>query len=138
MSRSKSDSKNKMTFTFPSHDDPDLDHDRAGLELHFESGSNSSHGSVPIVAVVFRHVDRVLSIEPISSKDVASLVLSIIPPKISKFWNLILRKVTYDIPFVATSGNYNFLHINTAIKRQSSILKAPSLKYLIFPLDNLC
>ncbi len=73
---------------------------RAGLELHFETkSSNSSLES--IVGVVFRNVDRILSIESVGPSDViGSLVLSIIPRK-SK--SLSLQKVSYDVPLVTLS-----------------------------------
>ncbi len=77
---------------------------RAGLELHFETkSSNSSFES--IVGVVFRNVDRILSIESVGPSDViGTLVLSIVPRK-SK--SLFLRQVNYDIPLVTSSNVRN-------------------------------
>ena len=137
MSRSKSDGISNVPFTFPLHqseqDGPDLGQDRAELELHFEPSSNSSHGSVPIVGLMFRHVDRVFSIEPTSSsKDVAaSLVLSIVPPKFSKRWNSLLSKVTYNIPFVPSAGKYQTSNFDLSVREGITRKPRQTIYFLI-------
>jgi hypothetical protein len=117
-----------LTFNFPAQqqqqqqqlhqqqeqdmDEEDLEkllNHRASIELHLEvakSGSNSTRDLDPLVAIAFKNVDRILSIESNSLKEVGSIILSLVPPKTksNKNRNFILRKVTFDIPLVTQSG----------------------------------